>query len=1221
MRRWLAGLFLYVVIAAATVLLLATETGLRWAWTLASPTFAPGLTLTDIQGRLIGPIRLQGLRYRDQDQRLDVRMVEWDWQAWRLLGGVLDVTRLHAEGLHYSALIAGTGWPSLPDSLQPPLELQLRQVLLQDIQYVDAPGAAPILIEELGFRASDGLLGLHIDKIQLRAGDLNAGGEGRVRLRGDYAIKARLHGQRTMASGSSWQGTVDMQGSLRKLDLKLALLAPQPAQLSGQMRWIGKQLELDAKLGTPALAEWLRWLELPSGDARELQGTLRARLQAQQLELERAEFGIKDEAVKVRLAGTADLGMDLTQANLQIQWQDIRWPLQPEAWLQSPTGQLQFRGNAEDYILEVSAAVQAAGVAAEAIQLRATGGRKQLQFEAFQAQVAGGSLSGRGQLDWSQVTTLALELAGNNINPAIAYPEWPGNLSFESKSTAQWPERGLQLHLEQLAARGQLRGRALALSSRARWSEAGWDIEHARLRTGGSQLSVQGRYGEDSDLSAEFDSPDLADFLPQASGRLQGNVKWRGSVSSPRLSANLRGRDLHYASDRLGSLSLDAQVDGRANGKLQLNAQLQNSQVSGVDVQALELTATGSKAAHATRVQVISELGELELQGTGQWMGGLAWQANWQSSELRPSGAGRWLMTEPAQWQVSQTQATLGISCWVGGESRACLQGRWSPTATTAKAEVRELPAAMLKPFLPADYSVTGLLDAEVSIEQPAGAAMTATAVTRYGGGELRRRYPGAGDLQVQFKASRAEVRIANNIMDIDGALNLLPAGQVAMTLQGPWPLTDEVRGQPLQGRVRADLPQLGFLSALLPELDEVSGQARGELQLSGTVAEPRASGSLEISEAGLRVDRLGLRVEALSAQLQSKGTGGLRLEASARSGGGDLVLKASSQGGLDLTGIRATLQGRDVLAYNNADARVYLSPDLTLAVQGREVRINGSLHIPRADITPREYAQTGAVTSSPDEVIIGVEDQPGSGLPGWSVFSRVQLTLGKEVRFNGLGLKALLAGELELQDEPGELTTATGELRVVEGQYMAYGQALDITNGRLLFNGGPVMDPAVDVKAERKPAENVLVGIQLRGLLKSPQVSLYSDPAMSDSQRLSYLMFGTPMDSGDGSRNAAIAQAAYTLGAAGSGGLIQKIGTQLGADEVKIQSSPGAGLGGSRLVIDKDLSPKLYVSYGIGMFNAVRTLRMRYKLSRRWTLETESGEHSGGDLLYSIER
>jgi len=51
-----------------------------------------------------------------------------------------------------------------------------------------------------------------------------------------------------------------------------------------------------------------------------------------------------------------------------------------------------------------------------------------------------------------------------------------------------------------------------------------------------------------------------------------------------------------------------------------------------------------------------------------------------------------------------------------------------------------------------------------------------------------------------------------------------------------------------------------------------------------------------------------------------------------------------------------------------------------------------------------------------------------------------------------------------------------------------------------------------------------------------------------------------------------------------------------------------------------KYLTPDLYISYGRSLFTDAGLLRLRYRLSKHWEIETQSGSESGGDLFYKIE-
>jgi translocation and assembly module TamB len=56
-------------------------------------------------------------------------------------------------------------------------------------------------------------------------------------------------------------------------------------------------------------------------------------------------------------------------------------------------------------------------------------------------------------------------------------------------------------------------------------------------------------------------------------------------------------------------------------------------------------------------------------------------------------------------------------------------------------------------------------------------------------------------------------------------------------------------------------------------------------------------------------------------------------------------------------------------------------------------------------------------------------------------------------------------------------------------------------------------------------------------------------------------------------------------------------------------------------LVMGRYLSPKLYVSYGVGLVEAFNTFTVRYQIAEKWQLKAESGEYQGADILYTIDR
>ena len=55
--------------------------------------------------------------------------------------------------------------------------------------------------------------------------------------------------------------------------------------------------------------------------------------------------------------------------------------------------------------------------------------------------------------------------------------------------------------------------------------------------------------------------------------------------------------------------------------------------------------------------------------------------------------------------------------------------------------------------------------------------------------------------------------------------------------------------------------------------------------------------------------------------------------------------------------------------------------------------------------------------------------------------------------------------------------------------------------------------------------------------------------------------------------------------------------------------------------MLGKALSPKLFVSYGISIAEAINTIKLRYTLNSKWSIEAESGLEQSADIEYKIER
>ena len=93
------------------------------------------------------------------------------------------------------------------------------------------------------------------------------------------------------------------------------------------------------------------------------------------------------------------------------------------------------------------------------------------------------------------------------------------------------------------------------------------------------------------------------------------------------------------------------------------------------------------------------------------------------------------------------------------------------------------------------------------------------------------------------------------------------------------------------------------------------------------------------------------------------------------------------------------------------------------------------------------------------------------------------------------------------------------------------------------------------------------------------------------------------------------LAQAALGLGLMGSSGVTSKLATDLGIEDFQLDTQ-GSG-DATSVVASGNLSEKLSLRYGVGVFEPANTIALRYLLSKRLYLEVASGVASSLDLFY----
>jgi autotransporter translocation and assembly factor TamB len=421
-------------------------------------------------------------------------------------------------------------------------------------------------------------------------------------------------------------------------------------------------------------------------------------------------------------------------------------------------------------------------------------------------------------------------------------------------------------------------------------------------------------------------------------------------------------------------------------------------------------------------------------------------------------------------------------------------------------------------------------------------------------------------------------------------------------------------RAAALEGSLALQQLQLAALRPFLPQLSRLDGDLNGALRLQGTLAEPEVLGELRWSEGALETHAnptelrdVALTVSLLGDRAELLGTailGGGELELS-----GDAGFRPEFELSLKLRG-----EGNRLLYPPSTEAVV--SPDLRLRATTAGVVVGGEVRV-SSGVLAYEQLPAGSVSLSVDVVEVDYAGHPVAADSHFNLDAEVRVRIRDRFRVQGRDLNVIVGGDLSLQQLSGRPPQVFGNLNIVGGEFRAYGQRLLVRQGRISFTGLPE-NPELNLRAEREiPADDVRAGVLVNGTLEEPQITLYSEPALSQTETLSYLVRGRGMDSGAGADGTAMALSVGT-GLVNQSGIVEGLNSLPGLRNVEF------GAEGSEdetaATVSGYIGDRIYLSYGVGLYEPVNILTARLYLQARLWLEVVSRLESSVDLYYSFD-
>jgi translocation and assembly module TamB len=1211
----LAVLAILAVLLLALWAVLGTQAGSRWALERV-----PGLSVENFHGRLGGQWRADHLLWAQDGSRVELDAPTFDWSPACLLRMTLCINRLDVEQVRLDVAPSteeSSGPIQLPD-LKLPVSIQLGDVRVGSLLLNGSEQ-----LKGLQLAAHWTAAGMQIDAVHLQRDGLVLDLNGLLQPSGDWPLTASGNLSLPYAPGGApWTVALKVEGDLLKtLRLDADSSGYLPAKVKGELQPLVDNLPAQVHItadGFKPSADLPDTLQLNQLDLTA-KGDLGSGYQLLGKAILPAEKGPVDLLLqgKVDANGAQIAGLDLNagdkqslkltaqldwqqgfSAEARIDWLDFPWhrlyPLidEPQVVLRTFNGEISYKDG--NYLGNLKADLD--GPAGKFnLVTPFSGDLTQVFLPELKLTAGQGKAEGHLNLQFADGIAWDTALDLSALNPAYWVAELPGTLAGPLRSKGEFKNEQLKLNAD-LDLKGRLRGQTAVLAAKAEGAGEQWTLANLDVRLGDNRINGSGSLQQRLAGQIDIKLARLAQLWPQLRGQVNGRLDVAGSLKAPQGQLDLKGQQLAFADNRLQSLSLGATLDSAQRGKIDLKG----SGIQSGDTQVGTLTASAQGDIRNQKVQLdlagpLVKLA-LALDGNldkGNWRGRLA------SGDVQAGGQD-WKLQAPAKIErMADGKLTFAAHCWVSGAASLCGEDQRLMPEPKLRYHLKQFPIDSLAAFLPKDFAWQGKLNADVQLDLPDSGPKGVVAVDA-SGGTLRVKDK---DQWLDFPYDTLTLETTLNPKRIDTQLNFRGGKLGELLLQAQ--INPLPKNKPISGNFSLTGLDLAVARPFVPMVEKLSGKLNGSGRIAGGLLAPQVNGNVnlvggEVSGPELPISLEGLNVQALIAGESVQLNGAWR---SGKAGQGSL--KGQLDWGQALV-VDLSLQGSQLPVTVEPYAVLEVAPDLKISLKNDKLAIAGKVRIPRGDITVRELPPS-TVKVSDDTVIVGSQTEEGK--PPMAMAMDIDVAVGEDqLNFSGFGLTAKVQGHVHI----GDNMDTRGELWLNDGRYRAYGQRLDVRRARLLF-AGPLDQPYLDIEAIRK-TDDVVAGIRLSGSAEQPTTQIFSEPAMSQEQALSYLVLGRPLSS-TGEDNNMLAQAALGLGLMGSAGVTSDLANKLGIRDFDLDTQ-GSG-NNTAVVASGKITEKLSLRYGVGVFEPASTIALRYLLSKKVYLEVASGVASSLDIFY----
>ncbi len=883
-------------------------------------------------------------------------------------------------------------------------------------------------------------------------------------------------------------------------------------------------------------------------------------------------LSILEKNSELSVKATADFNITKKTFSSNANWNALSWPTEVNPQIYLSSGALSAGGDFNNYKFNLQSDISGESIPKGQWNLAGLGNDRQLHNFILSGDVLEGKISANGAAQWSPDVEWSGTLTGKEVNPASISAQVDGDLNFNIDYSGKIQGENRQLNARINNLQGTLRKQDIKGAGAVEVINDDITVDNFSLSLADSFATASGTLGDELNLKWKVESPDLSIILVDLAGSTSGQGLVTGTLSEPRVTANVDVNNLKFADTSLEKLSTSFNINLSNNTQSFLDLSGRKLTSAGQMIDTVFLKGEGTPSKHKAILQLDSALAKLgaTIQGSLD-KNQSSWSGKLSKLSLKDTEVGDWIQLNPVTLLAEKDNAHIDKLCLTSTPSELCAEAQWSvDTGSNAKLQIIELNVDRFKNYFPDGLKTNLSASANATASLGKSGEISAVSTMDISPGSI---FLGEKEDTLQIKLTKGSI---NSSLEKDSAIS-----SVNLEFEKLGHLASNIRikqfSEPkptLSGTLVSKINDLTGISVLLPELQEIAGHIETDLEVSGPLEKPDISGTFELSDFSAEIPDVAIKLQDTHFKASGEKASPLVIDAKAHSGKGSLTLAGKlnpSSGELDLA-----LTGDSFQVANSDKIQADVSPNLNIAMNGEGMAITGKITIPKAYVNARSGNDELKTIGNSKDVVF---TQEGGQLPPDQTNSNlnvdVNIILGEDIKIEAGDFRGVLQGQLQVVQTPELAASGTGTIEVVNGEYVLYGQQLNIKKGKILFAGGPVDNPKLDLDVARDvPAYEVTAGAKIMGTAQAPILQLYADPSMPDASILSFILLGQPPGTTAGS---------YAIG--------------------------------------KNLTPDLYVSYGIGLFNAANTFNMKYKLTERFALQAASSTADSADLIYTIEK